>query len=164
MSKPQGNLTKIEAPLAPKTETKGYISPKRMKDGEEFRGIFRKTFTKKEIDKKTGKESTKTVHYFTATKAGTIRKIDKFGEASLIPYAAGDSIGVNGSVLMDRDMGLVKPGTPLVIFKKGTQANSNGVGETQLMEVYRDGDVDADSSTPTAASSSAPVASNNDDF
>jgi hypothetical protein len=138
--------------------TKAYLSLKFMKPGEEFRGIFRGSYSRQEADPNTGEMKTRVLHYFSTLNPGKVRKLDKFGEAVITEYAAGDKIAINGTVKLNDIVSQIQANDIVLIVKKGTLANKNGKGETQDLEVFVEGNAG-----PATEAVSTEAADDNDD-
>ena len=115
----------------------GYLSIKRMKEGEEFKGTYRSTYSKKEKNDR-GQEVTKHTHYFTANGSGKFKKVTKDMDVSIIEYKVGDDVGINGTAQLDDMILQVKPGAKLTIIKKGEKLNPKTQRTTQLVDVFVD--------------------------
>jgi hypothetical protein len=123
----------------PNKPVKAYMSLKFMKEGEEFRGIFRGSYTRSEVDPKSGLTKERTSHYFSASNAGKVRKLDKYGEAVITEYAAGDKVVINGTVKLNDILSQIQRNDIVLLIKKGTIKNKKSEGETQDLTLFVEG-------------------------
>jgi hypothetical protein len=154
---PKGGSSSAKLPNKP---VKAYISLKFMKEGEEFRGIYRGSYTRAEVDPKTGLTKERTSHYFSASVAGKARKLDKYGEAIITEYAAGDKISFNGTVKLNDMLSQIQRNDIVLLIKKGTIKNKKSEGETQDLKLFVEGNAGPEvaEELPTAV-----AANDNDD-